>query len=307
MLFFGNPAPDAKIVVLYGNCQIPFLGTLLAAANEDLGFLCVLNHAPPGQEAGRPSFEQISRCCLYLEQYDSQIDELAAAGRVSDVHRYGLQVKKYLREHFPDGCPKIVFPSLVMTCMWPFAAIGNPRNVAEPGYVWGRYPYGNRLANEVVARGLQGASALEAYMQLSAERLPHMPTVLERAKRKLEKRDTHCDVKIADYVWARFREKHLFLSYAHVRPELVGELALRLLIAMQPFLVELDGQLPRARLLTAIEKLPDMDVMEEPIEQSVAQELGLGFYEPEMRFRWYTQQWTFSEYMTNYLDNNLSW
>ena len=39
----------------------------------------VLNHAPPGEEPDRPTPEQMQRCCLYLEQYDSQFD-LAAWG-----------------------------------------------------------------------------------------------------------------------------------------------------------------------------------------------------------------------------------
>ena len=36
MLFYGNPAPDAELVVMYGNCQIPFLASLLAAAHGDV-------------------------------------------------------------------------------------------------------------------------------------------------------------------------------------------------------------------------------------------------------------------------------
>lgn len=84
MLFYGNPAPDAELVVMYGNCQIPFLASLLAAAHGDKGFLCVLNHAPPGEEPDRPTPEQMQRCCLYLEQYDSQFD-LAAWGVPPEV------------------------------------------------------------------------------------------------------------------------------------------------------------------------------------------------------------------------------
>ena len=134
MLFYGNPAPDAELAVMYGNCQIPFLARLLAAAHGDKGFLCVLNHAPPGEEPDRPTPEQMQRCCLYLEQYDSQFD-LAAWGVPPEVERYGLPLCRYLREHCPPACPTITYPSFVMTCMWPFAVTGDPRNVPEPAYV----------------------------------------------------------------------------------------------------------------------------------------------------------------------------
>ncbi|NMG72307.1 WcbI family polysaccharide biosynthesis putative acetyltransferase [Parazoarcus communis] len=305
MLFYGNPSPDAELVVLYGNCQIPFLAMLLAAAHGEKGYLCVLNHAPPGQVADRPTPEQMRRCCLYLEQYDSQ-PELPVTEHAQDVRHYGLPLRKYLRTHCPEGCPRIVFPSIIMTCMWPFSTVGDPRNVAEPAYVWGRYPYGNRLALEVVTRGLKGPSALEAYMQLSAKCMPDLKALLERAQRKLENRDTHCDVKIADYVWTNFRERHLFLTYGHVRAEAIGELAMRTLSAIQPYMRG-DAKMARARLGTALAAMPDMDVIEEPIEPAVAEGLGLKFYRPDMRFRWHTQQWTFAEYMRRYLDYDTSW
>ncbi len=74
MILYGNQASDAELVLLYGNCQTPFLARLLAAAREDKGYLCVLNHAPPGKEPEKPTAEQMRRCSLYLEQYDSQPD-----------------------------------------------------------------------------------------------------------------------------------------------------------------------------------------------------------------------------------------
>jgi len=305
MLFYGNHAPTAELVIIYGNCQVPFLASLLAAADPERGYLCVLNHAPPGEEAAQPTVEQLRRCCLYLEQFDSQPD-LPPWTPVPDISRYGLPLRRFLRTHCPPGCPRLVFPSFVMTCMWPFAAIGDPRNVPEPGHVWGRYPYGNRLVLAVVDQGLTGPAALAAYQRLAAEQMPNFAATLERTKIKLEKRDAHCDVKIADYVWANFRERHLFLSYAHVRAEAIGELALRLHAAIQPVLGS-DAASGRQRLRTALAMLPDMDQLEEPIDPTVAAGLGLKFYRPEMRFRWYGQHWTFSEYLSRYLAYDTGW
>ncbi|MFA7431067.1 MAG: WcbI family polysaccharide biosynthesis putative acetyltransferase [Rhodospirillaceae bacterium] len=305
MILYGNQASDAELVVLYGNCQTPFLARLLAAARGDKGYLCVLNHAAPGKEPEMPTAEQMQRCTLYLEQYESQ-PKIPAWTPVGDIKRYGLPLRTRLRNACSANCPRIVFPAFVMTCLWPFTAIGDPRNVPEPGYVWGRYPYGNWLALEVLGSGLTGPAALEAYTKRSAECMPDPQETLVTVRRKLEKRDAHCDVKIADYVWANFRERHIFLSCAHLRAEPIAELAARLYDAIHP-LIGGDGDAARQRLWAEASVLPDMDSLEEPIDPVVAQGLGLKFYKPGMRFRWYNQSWTFEEYMERYLSYDVSW
>lgn len=305
MLYFGNTAPDAELVIIYGNCQIPFLATLLAAAHSDKGFLCVLNHAPPGEEAEKPSIEQLQRCRLYLEQYDSQPD-LPNPEKLPETKRYGIPLRRYLRENRPKSCPQFIFPSFLLTCMWPFARTGDTRNKPEPGYVWGRYPYGNSVAMRVAARGLKRQEALEAYKRLSKQRMPDFRKVLKKAKIKLETRDAHCNIKIADYVWENFRERHIFLSWGHVRKEAIGVLAERIHDMIQPLLGG-EAESTRQQLLAAIEQIPDMDTLEEPIDPAVAAGLGLKFCPPDKRFRWYEQYWTFEEYMTRYLDYDTNW
>lgn len=307
MILVGNQDGNADLVVLYGNCQTPFLAQLFAAADPGKGYLCVLNHAPPGQQADKPTPEQMQRCVLYLEQYDSQPD-IAAWTPLGDLQQYGLPLRAYLRSACPRLTPRIVFPSFVLTCLWPFAAIGDPRNTPEPGYVWGRYPYGNRLALEVLASGLTGTAALAAYQKRSAERLPPAAATLEKARRKLDARDTHCDVKIADYVWANLRDTPLFLTYAHVRTEAIVELATRLYTAMHP-LTGSNGDAGPAldRLHAAAVTLPPMGPLEEPIDPMVAQALGLSYGGPGTRYRWYDQLWTFEDYMLRYLTYDKSW
>ena len=75
---------------------------------------------------------------------------------------------------------------------------------------------------------------------------------------------------------------------------------------MQPLLGG-DADAAWRRLNAAIDAMPDMDTMEEPIDPLVAQELGLKFYQPDMRFRWFDQRWTFAEYITRYIDYDTSW
>lgn len=302
-MIYGNPAPSADLVIVYGNCQVPVLARLLAAAFPNYGFVCALNHAPLGQEPETPSADHLRRCRLYLEQYDSQPD-LPISGTVPDGTAYGLPLRRFLRLGLPATCPTLVFPSFVMTCLWPFASLGDPRNTPEPGYVWGRYPHGNRLALEVLARGLSGPAALDAYHRLSAERRPDPASALLKARAKLVRRDDRCDIKIADYVWANFQDCAIFQAYAHVRTEAVGELVRRLATAMEG---QLSCTADSGALADALADTPDMTTVEEPIEPAVAAELGLRFYSPGMRFRWYTHSWTFDDYMSRYLSFDCSW
>ena len=118
MILYGNQANDAELVLLYGNCQTPFLARLLAAARDDKGYLCVLNHAPPGKEPERPTAAQMRRCTLYLEQYDSQPD-LPAWTVMDDIQRYGLPLRTFLR----NACP----PRLSESC---FSQFRNDRSLA---------------------------------------------------------------------------------------------------------------------------------------------------------------------------------
>ena len=52
--------------------------------------------------------------------------------------------------------------------------------------------------------------------------------------------------------------------------------------------------------------MPDMDTMEEPIDPLVAQGLGLKFYQPDMRFRWFDQRWTLPS-TSPAIDYDTSW
>ena len=103
--------------------------------------------------------------------------------------------------------------------------------------------------------------------------MPDLSALPARAERKLWHRDAQCDVKIGDHVWSNFRERHLFLAYAPCPRRGGGELAQRR-GAPQPLLAVMPIAAWR-RLNAAIDAMPDMDTMEEPIDPLVA--LGWGW------------------------------
>lgn len=105
--------PDINMLLflLYNYCLQP-------QRMAEKGYLCVLNHAPVEREADRPSVEHMQRCCLYLEQYDSQPNISPNTPSPSNVQGYGLPLRRYLRENCPKNCQTLVFPSFVLTCCW---------------------------------------------------------------------------------------------------------------------------------------------------------------------------------------------
>src|SRR5258706_3609287 len=152
---YGATRADAELVVLHGNCQIPYLAALLSQADAEpgaRGYACVLNHAPPGQAIPAPSAAQMRRCRLYLEQHDSDDDP---------------PVRAQVRAMLPPGCPTLVFPPLWMTCLWPFMAPQPAdRRLVAPDAPFGRFPIGDRIGLAVARTGLSGAAAFEADMRL---------------------------------------------------------------------------------------------------------------------------------------------
>jgi hypothetical protein len=291
MLIYGNTAPDAELVVLYGNCQILFLAHQLAVADpHSRGYLCMLNYAPPGSDIDWPQAEALSRCKLYLEQYEY-------------LPPHGVRAQ--LRDALLPQCPRLVFPPLVLEAPWPFGT-NDARLPPDERFVWGRYPIGDAIGMEVAAMGLDADAAVAKYMSLSRERMPDLRHVLEHNFARIEHRDQSSDVVIGDHVRAHFRERHLFWTTGHVSKDLIIELGQRLYMACVP-LLKGDPAWGLEHLRSSLDHHPGMGDVQLPVHPDVAQVLGLNWCTPDLRYRWYDQQWTFEEYLRRYLTGDTSW
>ncbi|SDT93722.1 Methyltransferase domain-containing protein [Pseudomonas pohangensis] len=293
MHIYGSSEPDAELIILYGNCQTTFLASQLAATDSSPNgrtYACVLNHQIPGQMRVLPTAEQLGRCILYLEQYDSE------------EH---LPVRDMLRQAIPMDCPRLIFPTFMMFCLWPFDCV-ETRMQQEPDFVWGRYPYGDAIGLEVAASGLQSERATRVYMQLSTERMPDLQQRLQCDIERIRRHDKACDVIIGDYVLDNFRRKHVFWTTGHVSSEAIGVLGKRLYQAALPILGgELSAGL--ARIEAELATFPGMGSVQVPIHPLVAQALELEYCSPGFRFNWYNNLWSFEEYLPRYLAYDRNW
>lgn len=291
---FGAQGPKARTVLVYGNCQTPYLARMLSALddlNDDYRFVAALNHAQPGDAQALPvADEDMKNVALLLRQHEMAPGNPALAA---------------IEARLPPGCPVITFPSYLLNCLWPFEC-AEPRERHDPAYpTWKRYPTGDLVALEIAETGLSGPIAVAAYMDLSARRMPDLQRRLEDDLDLMRLFDAHCDVRLADHVAANFRDQHMFWTRGHMSAAAMRELARR--VADQARRV-IGGQAQRAELcLDAAMDFEGMGGVQTPVHPLVADALKLSYCPPERTYQWVTQQWTFYEYIERYIAYDTSW
>ncbi|MDB5092011.1 MAG: hypothetical protein JWO85_112 [Candidatus Eremiobacteraeota bacterium] len=284
--------PPRKKVLIYGNCQAPLLSLLLnrspsiAARFE---FVTVMNHAAPGGEA-EPVPPEADDAVLVWEQYDE---------------RNVVPVREELRRRIPAACPVLVYPPLNAMGLWPFAW-AESRNAPEPGYPWGRYPWGDRIGLEIAKLDLPADEVFDAYMKRSLEKMPDVVELVHRDRVLGERRDAASDVTIDDYISEHLLTEHMFWTWGHTSSALGLELTRRLFLKSEEVLGPLTPQIER-EMAAAAEQYPGIGFEQLPIHPEVVRRLGIAFCDDETRYRWFDQEWTFREYITRYVTFDRSW
>ena len=291
-LAYGGKTGQARTVLVYGNCQAPYVAQALATLDDldgDFRFVCASNHAAPGSAIAVVPDHLLRDVALVVQQHEE---------------RAGLAVLAALRERLPRNVPVVTFPSFLLACPWPFECV-ETRPRLEAAYPWGRYPLGDMIGLELAHHGLRSALAVAAYLDLSARKLPDMRVRLQRDLDRIRGYDAHCDVKLADYVEATFRREHLFWTNGHVSGSGMHALVTRIAQAIRPYL---GGTAQRAQqCLAGLHESGGLGVYQLPIHPLVAEALDLAFWKPDMTYRWDTQQWTFFEYIQHYIEYDTSW
>ncbi|MEO7547694.1 MAG: WcbI family polysaccharide biosynthesis putative acetyltransferase, partial [Ramlibacter sp.] len=169
----------------------------------------------------------------------------------------------------------------------------------EPGYPWKRYPHGDAIGLQIAQAGLSGPLSLAAYLDLSLREMPDLLERLQRDTDRMRHYDVHCDVKLADFVLENFRKQHLFWTYCHPSQACIQELALRVAAAARPVL---GGTQARAQeCISAMPAFGGVGGLQVPIHPVVADTLGLQFCQPGQTYLWYSQTWTFNDYIQRYI------
>jgi Polysaccharide biosynthesis enzyme WcbI len=279
-------------VLVLGNCQAPAISLFLnksPTVAERFRFVDVLNHAAPGHETLGVPPEAADADLLWM-QYDE---------------RKTVPIREEVRKTIPERCRIVVFPPLLMMGFWPFAW-ADPRNAPEPGFPWGRYPWGDRIGLEISKLGLPAEKVFDAYMERSMEKMPDVCELVNRDRTMAERRDAQSDVPMNDYLSKHLLTSHLFWTWGHTSNAPLLELARRLFSASESVLGPLTPEIVR-EMRTAAVDFHGIGDEELPIHPEVRRRLGLRFCDAGTRYRWFGNRWNFREYITRYITFDRSW
>jgi acyl carrier protein len=285
----ASATPRVANIIVFGNCQ-----TEMMAAE--------LNYLPGTRERARfhhmLSFHHPTLGWAKLE------DEVLASADVL-WQQHDEQLAFPYADRLPESCRRISFPSLDFNLFWPFAG-HDPRNTLEPPhYPFGRFPYGDMVALQVVKEGLRGEAAVRSYAELSRARLGRMSMArLEEIEfTRLAQREAQCDVAISDFIRANFRTVPTFHTWNHPGGRPMIELMKRLLIASDVWDAT-PGALMAGELHYCSGNWNPFAHFELPIHPMVAELLRLEWYDPQYRYKTYYGLVTHDEFIRHYVEGD---
>ena len=228
-----------------------------------------------------------------------QVD--AASGAVVCWQQVGMDAatRSTLRHIVPAGSDVRRFPAPRLNALWPFQAPDN-RLLPESGrYSGGRYPFGDRIGASLANLPFPDDVLLLAYHNMAEKELPDLGAGLAGDAAAWRKLDESCDVTIADFILDNLLHQRLFFAPPSPTGALLRHMILQLL-AGSP----LQQCCDQATLTQELDFLLTGYLgrrVELPIHPLVARHFRLGWWQPDMRYRWHGNRFTYDEYALYYL------
>jgi hypothetical protein len=204
-----------RSIILYGNCQAGALSVIFGshpAIAERFTVRHLASFDDPVNQAPMLAPEDVQSAAILFEQHDP----------VRFPHRADL----------PDDCVTATFPSIDFNLLWPLTRDNPYNDRSNPEIPWGEFFYGDRRIIDDVERGLSVDEVVERYLAASAEGLPDPDRFANLERGRLIARDAKCDVKMADFIFANFREICLFWCVNHPTMAALLEMSRRLVDAI---------------------------------------------------------------------------
>lgn len=242
-------------------------GHVVGALVEQLGAVpglaaAVELHLVPLLPGGRPRAapEVLARAAVVL----------AEAGAISAEEQAAL----------PAGCALVTVPALAFESLWPLAAEHPPRG-SLPGVP---APFGDRIALRVLNSPAAPSERRAAYDAVALETLADLDRLHAFVAREMFRREQGCDIRLAGFVLARFRQERLFHSPVHPAAPLL-EVAMAQLLG-HPAIAALGEGSHDARLRAVLPGLgPVFADCQAPVHPAVAAHFGLAWWKPDLRYR----------------------
>ncbi len=267
-----------KRLLVYGNCQAGWIASRLRetpaiAAEYEIIYLTDYAEIAADHPIHDPAF---------LPSVDVAVWQTAAAC-----------APPAFRERLGPHCRQIRFPTLWLKLLWPTYMV-DPRNRAEPGFPWGRFPYGDRLALKLLNEGVSAADLPSRYMDFDLNRLVNLDRYTEMVLAEMRHNDRSSDLAIAPYIEASFRAQKLFGTVNHP--------TFRILYKLYDSLVTALVGAAGGRLPEPAEAAEVIGAEDTPLHPQIIQHFQLRWAVPGMRYVYRSEFLDLAEYLRAYAE-----
>jgi tetratricopeptide (TPR) repeat protein len=209
------------------------------------------------------------------------------------------QVKSGLRALLPAYCAIRTFATSGCQSLWPFRG-RDDRMVPEPPiYNGGRYSHTDPIAASLAGTAMTDDALFDAYMELTEDAAYDLDRGYANDLAQWQRDDAACDVKLATFIDARFRNERLFATPHERLTPIVRETVRQLLETP-----ELAGLADAGALNAALDRLLlnwRASHQGLPVHPRVGQHFGLSWWSPDMRYRMLGNDFTFRDYIVRYI------
>lgn len=221
---------------------------------------------------------ELRTCNLFIHQYlDEKWNDLASSVLTAKVNS--------------GRC--ISIPSCFWRILWPFWTWDYERMKPEPGFPFGKHPYGDSFVLKKLKEGVSRREIINAYLEMNINEEVDMEAIFAEDYERECARERHLDVKISDYVAANFRNIKLMTSVNHPTNVVILKIA-------NSILGKLDIAAVPEEISAAATEFGEYQV---PIHPAVIRHYRLSFVDEDSRYLMNGKMRTFSEYVEDYLDN----
>jgi acyl carrier protein len=268
---------ETRWIILHGNCQMGFLGTLLQPIVAPLGYK-VAHIASAPQLGGNftPEPQQAAGCHVFIEQVSSISTQIA--------------LPPTYKTDFPKNCRHLRLPVLWLKSLWPLQR-ADPRNVKTETEAVGKHPYGDAVVLRLMEEYKDPEEVLRRYMATDITTMIDLDRLHEMMMAEAVASDQLADVPFAAMVEANFRKTRLFDTINHPSHQLIVQL--RDIVA--PLI--LDGEAD-PDLQPVPEPVPLTQV---PIHPQVIEHFKLEWTSPEATHLYFGKPLTFEQYLRAYI------
>jgi tetratricopeptide (TPR) repeat protein len=268
---------EKQRVLLYGNCQGGWLANALLktpaiSARYELTYLSDYTERPKDHPIHSPDFLPSCSCVIWQTASGCKPPDFLAG--------------------IATGCRQIRYPTLWLQLLWPTYAV-DPRNLPEPGFPWGRYPYGDRLVMKLLAAGVPPEDVPKRYSETDLNTIVNLERFTEMSLAAMRFNDKQSDIVIAPFIERTFRKRKLFGAVNHPTQLILTQLYHGLVAALLEEPLASEHPIPA----NASDTLGTEEI---PLHPQIISHHQLEWAQPGMKWRYHSEFLDLPEYIHAY-------